>query len=301
MNPVTRYPIHDLDDQLLVPAGTELSSAFMANLCAGNPNQYESVPLLQHGTILKDLMRHFTTPPYDGIFSQERLTLQALTMLEQVNLPLPILKGLDYFKENDVHTYQHMLIISALSSVIYQQIHPTFPQQNGKVNTFFGPSHDLGKIAVPLEVLLKRTPLTYAEHDLLKHHALTGYVLVGYYLKNENSSAAIITRDHHERRNGSGYPSGMHQQDLTVEITTVCDIYDALVAPRPYRPDAFNNRSAIEELTWMAQRGEIGWQAVEVLVAFNRHDRPDIADIQISRERRGKSPINNSYGKFTEN
>ena len=92
----------------------------------------------------------------------------------------------------------------------------------------------------------------------------------------------------------------MQQKNLIVDITTVCDIYDALVAQRPYRPTSFDNRSAIEELTKMAERGEIGWKAVQVLVAYNRKDMPDPLQIKVSLEKRGKEPVNNVYGKFVD-
>ena len=298
MNPIITYPIHDLNGTLLVPAGTELSADFMAELCASNTNQYEIVPLLQHKTILKDLLRQFTIPPYNVIFSQDKATLKVLDVMERVRLPLPILEAMDYFREKDFHTYRHMLMISALSTLILQEIDPQYSQLYEEELAHFGPSHDVGKITTPVEVLLKKTPLTHGEFDLLKNHALAGYVLLSYYLKDEHSFAALIARDHHERRNGSGYPTGMQQKNLIIDISAACDIYDALIAQRPYRPTSFDNRSAIEELTKMAEHGDIGWKAVQVLVAYNRQDMPDPLQISVSLEKRGKEPINNLYGKF---
>lgn len=300
MNPVITYPVHDLSGQLIVPAGSELSPDFMAELCASNPNQYDIIPLLQHGTILKDLMRQFTMPPYDAIFSQDKASLTVLDVMERVRLPLPILQAMDYFREHDFHTYRHMLMISAMSALILQEIDPQYSELYEEELSHFGPSHDIGKTIVPIDILLKKTPLTHGEFDLLKNHALAGYVLLSYYLKDEQSFAALIARDHHERRNGSGYPTGMQQRNLIVDISATCDIYDALVAQRPYRPDSYDNRSAIEELTLMAEHGDIGWKAVQVLVAYNRKNMPDPLNIRVSLERRGKEPVNNVYGKFAD-
>lgn len=300
MNQVITYPIHDLNGDLLVPAGTELSPEFMEKFCAGNPNQYQIVPLLKHGTILKDLLRQFTIPPYDVIFSQEKVSLKVLEVMGRVRIPLPILKVMDYFREKDFHTYRHMLMISALSTLILQDIDPKYSDLYEDELAHFGPSHDIGKIIIPIEVLLKKTPLTHGEFDLLKNHALAGYVLLSYYLKDPHSFAALIARDHHERRNKSGYPTGMQQKNLIVEITAVCDIYDALVAQRPYRPTSYENRSAIEELTKMAERGDIGWKAVQILVAYNRKEMPDPLQVKVSLEKRGKEPVNNVYGKFID-
>lgn len=300
MNPVIRYPVHDLDGNLLAAAGTELTPEFMEQLCTNNKRRYEEVPLLRYGSILKDLMLQFTIPPYDVIFSQEKACLAVLGVMERVRLPLPILQSLEYFRERDFHTYRHMLMISALSTLILEEIDPGYGRMHEKTLTHLGPSHDIGKIFVPLDVLLKKSPLTHAELDILRNHTLAGYVLLGYYLKDAVSFAALIARDHHERRNGAGYPQGVRQNDLIVEITAVCDIYDALVAQRPYRPVSYDNRSAIEELTIMAERGEVGWQPVQILVAYNRAGLPDPSRIKVSLERRGKAPGNNVYGKFAD-
>lgn len=300
MNPISKYPIYDLNRELLVSAGTELTPVFMKELCASNPNEYESVPLLQYGNILKDLMRQFTIPPYDIIFQQEKASVAILEVMEKIRLPLPILEAIDYFRKNDFHTYRHMLIISALSTIIIQEIDPNYSKKHEDELTHFGPSHDIGKITVPLEILLKKTPLTHGELDLLQNHALAGYVLLSYYFKDDQNFAALIARDHHERRNSTGYPTGKHQRNLIVEITAVCDIYDALVAQRPYRQESYDNRSAIEKLTTMAQRGEIGWDAVQVLVAYNRHDKPSPLEVEVSLDKRGKEPEKNVYGKFAD-
>ncbi|GAB4344693.1 MAG: hypothetical protein Kow0089_21420 [Desulfobulbaceae bacterium] len=300
MYPVTPYPINDLEGELLVSAGTELSPQFMEGLCRSNRKEHEVVPLLKYGTVLQDLMRQFTVPPYDVIFSQERASLTALDIMERVRLPVPLLEALDFFRENDFHTYRHMLIISALSSLILQELDPGYMLAHREEPIHLGPVHDIGKITVPVEILLKKTPLTHGELDLLKNHTLAGYVLLCYYLRDPQSYSGLIARDHHERRDGSGYPEGIRQTNLIIEITTVCDIYDALVAQRPYRQVSFDNRSAIEELTDMARKGEIGWEPVKVLIAYNREGRPDPLDIQVSLERRGKPPENNVYRKFAD-
>jgi HD-GYP domain-containing protein (c-di-GMP phosphodiesterase class II) len=81
-----------------------------------------------------------------------------------------------------------------------------------------------------------------------------------------------------------------------VEIITVCDIYDALISPRPYRPTCFDNRSAIEEITRLAERGEIGWYVVKALVAHNRQVAYDPDAVWVSDAKRGSPPADNAYG-----
>ncbi len=299
MNPTVRYPVYDLNNRLLVAAGTELTPAFMADLIQKNTTKYEQVPMLEYGSIRDDLMRQFTIPPYDVIFSREDAMTTVLGVLEQVRLIRPLLEAMDYFRTNDFHTYQHMLIISALATLILHDLAPRYVSGDRNLH-HLGPSHDLGKVSVPIPVLLKKSPLTRAELDLVRHHAVAGYVMLSHYLRDADNLACLIALDHHERLNGSGYPRGIRQDNLVVAVTTVCDIYDALVAQRPYRPVSFDNRTAIEELTWMADRGEINMEAVQVLVAYNRRMTPDISRVQVSREHRGKPPAQNMYGVILE-
>jgi two-component system, response regulator RpfG len=159
-----------------------------------------------------------------------------------------------------------------------------------------GPLHDIGKICVPLSVLKKTSPLTRTERGLLEHHAVAGYVLLSYYYRDCNHLAARIARDHHERKDGSGYPRGMLLEDQLVEIVAVADIYDALISPRPYRPKSYENRAALEELTAMADRGALNPHVVKALIAHNRKTKPHFTECIVSKEKRAQPPKKNFYG-----
>lgn len=163
-----------------------------------------------------------------------------------------------------------------------------------------GPTHDIGKICVPLPILKKTMPLTKTERGFIEHHTAAGYVLLGYYYKDVQHLACKAALDHHERRDGSGYPRGMLLWDPMVEIVAVGDIYDALIRPRPYRSGSYDNRTTLEEITEMAERGKIGWDTLKVLVAHNRRSRPHYSEITISAEKRGTPPSYNVYGVIAE-
>jgi len=81
-----------------------------------------------------------------------------------------------------------------------------------------------------------------------------------------------------------------------VEIIAVCDVYDALIMPRPYRSGAYDNRTALEEITEMAKQNKIGWDAVKALIARNRKSNPHCTEITVSAEKRGSAPSHNVYG-----
>jgi len=163
-----------------------------------------------------------------------------------------------------------------------------------------GPTHDIGKICVPLHILKKTTPLTKRERSFLEHHAAASYVLLCYYYRDVQHLACRVALDHHERRDGSGYPQGILLKDSMVEIVAVSDIYDALIKPRPYRSAPYENRPALEEITEMAQQNKIGWDVVKALIAHHRKSKPSYSEITISVEKRGSPPSYNVYGMIVE-
>jgi HD-GYP domain-containing protein (c-di-GMP phosphodiesterase class II) len=154
---------------------------------------------------------------------------------------------------------------------------------------------------VPLDILKKTTPLTRSERSFLEHHAAASFVLLSYYCKDIQHLACKVALDHHERRDGSGYPRGLLLQDRIVEIIAASDIYDALIKPRPYRSGAYDNRTALEEITEMAEQNKIGWDVVKALIGHCRKSNPRYREVTISAEKRGTPPSYNVYGIITDN
>lgn len=295
-----QYDVYTLNDKLLLPAGTILTADTLKKLGeAGKKNGVASQTfrLADYGSIRKDLLDFIGHPPYDIIFSDFGRTASVLRVIKEIYLALPVLESLDYFKEKDFYTYRHMLLVFALSILLSSEL----KRDNRKLlqGVAASPSHDFGKICIPLEVLKKTQPLTLEERKLLQHHALAGYVLLKYYLAGGDTDdmAARIARDHHERKNGSGYPAGIRLDDPILEIVVVSDLYDALTSPRPYRLTPYKNRTALEEICAMAERGELGREAAKALVACNRREKTDHRSLLISMEKRGVPPSDNVYGK----
>jgi PAS domain S-box-containing protein/putative nucleotidyltransferase with HDIG domain len=96
--------------------------------------------------------------------------------------------------------------------------------------------HDLGKIKIPAEILVKPTRLTPIEYELIKGHAQAGYeILKGISFP---WPVAQMVRQHHERLDGSGYPDGLRDGAIILEarILAVADTVEAMSSHRPYRP-----------------------------------------------------------------
>lgn len=295
VTPTLSYPVHSLEGELLLPAGTQLDDSVLAQVAAAGPRgRIPFLPLLGYGQVRNDLQKFFACPPYQIIFGEAERQESFWALLREAHIAAPCLTTLEYFRQRDIFTYRHVLMVFALTTLLSRDLIPDC--RDRLHGSFASPTHDIGKVCVPLEVLGKSTPLKRSERHLLEHHSLAGYVLLSHYLGDHNHPAARVARDHHERRDGSGYPRGICDIDPMVEIITVCDIYDALVSPRPYRPTSFDNRAAIEEITRMAERGEIGWYVVQALVAYNRQVDFDPDGVRVSDEKRGTPPEGNTYG-----
>jgi HD-GYP domain-containing protein (c-di-GMP phosphodiesterase class II) len=97
--------------------------------------------------------------------------------------------------------------------------------------------HDIGKLSIPESILKKPASLDDDEYAVVKLHPERGRELLNE-LGGFDETVARLVLDHHERLDGSGYPRGVDAEelDLATRILAVCDVYDALVSPRVYRP-----------------------------------------------------------------
>jgi putative two-component system response regulator len=104
--------------------------------------------------------------------------------------------------------------------------------------------HDLGKIAIPDEILKKGSNLTASEWEIMKQHPLIGENIC-QPLKSLRRVLPII-RNHHEHSDGSGYPDGLKKQDipLLARVLQVADVYDALRTVRPYKAALSHEQAA---------------------------------------------------------
>ncbi|WP_145950148.1 HD-GYP domain-containing protein [Paenibacillus sp. Y412MC10] len=97
--------------------------------------------------------------------------------------------------------------------------------------------HDIGKIYVPDDILLKKGRLTEDEYNVLKEHPLKGYQIIESFKELKSSTVQDIVLYHHERYDGMGYPMGLSRDEipLAARIVSICDAYDAITSTRTYR------------------------------------------------------------------
>lgn len=105
--------------------------------------------------------------------------------------------------------------------------------------------YDIGKVALPDRVLLKKDKLNDEEYELVKTHARKGYDLLKYAQGSYLKAAAVISYSHHEKYDGSGYPIGLKGETIPIlgRIVSIADVFDALTSKRVYR-DAWSLEDA---------------------------------------------------------
>ena len=112
------------------------------------------------------------------------------------------------------------------------------------------PMHDIGKIAIPKEILHKPGKLTDDEMVIMKTHAEKGYALLNKSPRRLSQAASIIAYEHHEKWDGSGYPRGLKGEEIHIygRIVALADVFDALTHKRQYKK-AWTILDAVDYIT----------------------------------------------------
>ena len=148
----------------------------------------------------------------------------------------------------DPETGEHLLRMRAYAQALAEYLATHGPYQNRITKQFLAdfhrstPLHDIGKVGIPDQILLKPGKLTKEEFEIMKRHTIIGAEALekaacqssfGDFL----TMAAQIARSHHEKFNGRGYPDGLkgEQIPLCARITAVADVFDALTSARVYK------------------------------------------------------------------
>ncbi len=102
---------------------------------------------------------------------------------------------------------------------------------------YASPFHDLGKIGIPDNILLKPGKLDDDEFSIMKNHAKIGYEILKGSKSKYLKAGGVIAYNHHEKYDGTGYPNGLKGESIPIfgRITAVADVFDALTSSRPYK------------------------------------------------------------------
>ena len=175
----------------------------------------------------------------------------------------------------DTDTGEHTVRVGDLSAAIAAELgqHEEFVTQL----RLAGRLHDIGKVAVPDSILLKPGPLTPDEFDVMKTHTTIGAEILSGSSSPLIQLAAEVALTHHERWDGTGYPSGLAGEGIPISgrIVTVADVYDALTSHRTYK-HAWSPLEAIQYIVG-ARGAQFEPRIVDAFVAVASHMHPELS------------------------
>ncbi len=160
-----------------------------------------------------------------------------------------IILSMTRLKTRDEATFVHCIAVSALMIRFGQ--HLNFDEQTISQLGMAGLLHDIGKLAIPGELLTKESALSESEMSLMREHPSKGHAM----LSRQAGMPAIVLDvclHHHERIDGKGYPHGLSGDAISLHarIAAICDVYDAITSARSYKKPWTKSEAA----NWMLER-----------------------------------------------
>ncbi|MBK3918824.1 DUF3391 domain-containing protein [Pseudomonas stutzeri] len=179
-----------------------------------------------------------------SLFTEARLgkavdPQQCLPLVEQISASLArngsALLGLARLKTKDEYTYMHSVAVCALMVALARQL--GLPEDQVQEAGMAGLLHDIGKMAMPLDVLNKPGKLSEDEYAIMRSHPERGHAMLLAALTSVSDAVLDVCLHHHEKVDGTGYPHRLagEQISLLARMGAICDVYDAITSNRPYK------------------------------------------------------------------
>ena len=174
----------------------------------------------------------------------KQLSNRALTLAQEVKLATAEIARREQetihrltraIEQRDKETKNHIVRMGHYARLLGKAI--GLPDERQELLLLAAPMHDIGKIAVPDEILLKPGKLNPTEWDIMKSHARHGYEILSGSESPLVQLGAEIALTHHEKYDGSGYPDGLKGEKIPLSgrICAIGDVFDALLSARPYK------------------------------------------------------------------
>lgn len=208
------------------------------------------------------LKRNYESCLRTGQLQMSEIRSQVDQIIEELLVNRSTMIGMAGLKSHDEYTYQHSVHVCILA--VMMGISRGFNRLRVRDLGVGAMLHDIGKLFIPREILNKADQLTDQEWELIQNHTWEGYNLIRRSDQVTLLSAHVALQ-HHERLNGEGYPRSLLGESIHeyAQITSVADIFDALVSDRPYRA-AHSNQEALVILEGY-RNGQLSSELIDLL------------------------------------
>ncbi len=261
---VVARTIIDSDSRVLLSSGMCLNEQYISRLSElGIASIFIKDGLLDDEVLVNDIVSEQTRAEtvkviktsFAKLEKSSNFNVQAVknvvnNILDELLNNSNILVHLTDIRSFDDYTFGHSVNVCVLSIITALSLGYSEPKlKELGVGALL---HDIGKTKIDKEILNKPGDLTPEEFNEIQRHTEYGFNILREYMEISLLSAHIAFQ-HHERWDGNGYPRGLGGLDIHqyARIVAVADVYDALLADRPYRP-AYNVNQALNILTRMA-------------------------------------------------
>ncbi len=251
---------HWIEDIPVIMISAENTAAYVERAYELGVTDYINRPfddLVVHRRVINTIMLYAKQKKLIGMVADQLYEKQ-----KSNNLMISILSHIVEFRNGE--SGLHVLHIHAITELLLRHLiqmtdRYELSQEDISVITMASALHDVGKIAIPEEILNKPGRLTPEEFEVIKTHTEIGATMLEQIPFNGDNGllkvAHEICRWHHERYDGRGYPDGLKGDEIPIsaQIVALADVYDALTSERVYKA-AFSHEKAIQMIT----NGECG-------------------------------------------
>ena len=195
--------------------------------------KYENTSIINRPDELGEIsyaMKNMSSSIKDGIHQIESLSDEIINTQKEIIYTMG-----EIAETRSKETGNHVKRVAEYSKLIALKL--GINEQEAEMLKLASPMHDIGKVGIPDNILNKPGKLTPEEFEIMKTHAQLGYEMLKHSSKPILQAAAIVSKEHHEKYNGNGYPKGLKGEEIHIfaRITAVADVFDALGSDRIYK------------------------------------------------------------------
>ncbi|MFD1773504.1 HD-GYP domain-containing protein [Paenibacillus rhizophilus] len=241
-----KFDIVNKNGAVLVPADSVLNPATLRLLQQHEINPFDVVvqavkeeDTLESPSKLIQEAAHYSKYLFDRLHFDRKVPLieiknQLIPVVRQISRHPNLFELFESVKAKDEYTHQHNIGVGVLSTMIGQWLN--LEESELALLSLAATIHDIGKIRIPQEILLKPGKLTEDEFDEMKRHTIYGYEILKGTV-GLSPRAMLVALQHHERLDGSGYPLHLKKGeiDFLSQIVAVADVFHAISSKRPYQ------------------------------------------------------------------
>ncbi|QGQ99855.1 HD-GYP domain-containing protein [Paenibacillus psychroresistens] len=231
--------IYNKLDVLLIPANTVLKLSHINLLISleiyldqEDVSSATSVRLMKEA--IKETKKAFETIKLKKAIPFESIKANIIPIIAEFSINPNVFSIISSMEAKDEYTYKHSFAVAVISTIIggWMEL-DTVEIEDLMISAFL---HDVGKLQIPDAVLNKTQPLTKEEFLELKNHPEYGYNMISQ-TAGISQNQALVALQHHEREDGSGYPSGLKGCDMGIlsKIVAVADVFHAMISKRAYK------------------------------------------------------------------